>query len=235
MNPPTQDRYATYGEWPNGSRGTRIAREGSLVGDHVVQGNYAPEMRFAVAASNDFLAPLAPRYATLASGAVNVSWPALAHARGYILTIVASRGDGTMVMWTSSATRMAGMQLPDYLTQGDIARLVQQRLLLAPDATQCVVPAAVAKASESPMLIMTAYGPEGNYGSPREAPAGWSVKLRTKATHMGVLGADFSALSGGSDDDEDTRDGDGGAEASRPKKKRGLLRGVIGGALGIPG
>lgn len=232
MNPPSQDRHATYGERPSGSRGTRIAREGSLVGDHVVQGNYSPEMRFAVAASNDFLAPLAPRYTTLASGAVNVNWPALANAHGYILSIVASRGDGTMVMWTSSAIRMAGMQLPDYLTQADIARLVQQRVLLAPDATQCAVPAAVARASESPMLIMTAYGPEGNYGSPREAPAGWSVKLRTKATHMGVLGADLSA---GGEVDEDEPDGDDATEAAKPRKKRGLLRGVIGGALGIPG
>ena len=233
MTPPSADRHATYGEWPNGRKGARVPRAGSLTGDHVVQGNYSPEMRFAVAPANDFLAPLAPRNANLPSGAVKISWPVLANARGYILTVTGAREDGTIVMWTSSAVRMAGMALPDYLEQGDIARLVQQRILLAPEATECAVPAAVAKAASSSMLMMTAYGPEANYGAPREAPAGWAVKLRTKATHMSMLGVDFSKLMSGDGDGED--DGDAPAEDVKPKKKRGLLRGIIGGALGVPG
>ncbi|MGN7929016.1 hypothetical protein [Sphingopyxis sp. 22461] len=229
MVPPSAGRHATYGEWPGDKNGTRVPRAASLVGDHVVQGNYSPEMRFAVAGGNDFLAPLAPRNSELASGAVKVSWPALANARGYIMTVTGAREDGTIVMWTSSAVRMPGMALPDYLEQSDIARLVQQRILLAPDATECVVPSAVGKASESAMLMMTAYGPEANYGSPREASAGWGVKLRTKATHMSMLGVDLASLMGGGDTDSDAPAGD-----AKPKKKRGLLRG-IGGALGLPG
>lgn len=233
MVPPSAGRHATYGEWPGGKNGTRVPRDASLVGDHVVQGNYSPEMRFAIASGNDFLAPLAPQSAKLASGAVKVSWPALANARGYIMTVTGARDDGTIVMWTSSAVRMPGMALPDYLEQSDIARLVQQRILLAPQAIECVVPSAVGKASESAMLMMTAYGPEGNYGSPREAPAGWGVKLRTKATHMSMLSVDVASLMAGGDGD----DGDNDARAgdAKPKKKRGLLRGVIGGALGLPG
>lgn len=230
MVPPSAGRHATYGEWPGGKNGTRVPRDASLVGDHIVQGNYSPEMRFAVAGGNDFLAPLAPRNAKLASGAVRVSWPALANARGYIMTVTGAREDGTIVMWTSSAVRMPGRALPDYLEQSDIARLVQQRILLAPQATECVVPSAVGRASESAMLMMNAYGPEGNYGSPRDAPAGWGVKLRTKATHMSMLGIDLASLMAGEDADSDTPAGD-----AKPKKKRGLLRGAIGGALGFPG
>ncbi|SEH17225.1 hypothetical protein SAMN05428974_2092 [Sphingopyxis sp. YR583] len=230
MTPPSTTSHATYGEWPNGRNGTRVPRAASLVGDHVVQGNYSPEMRFAVAAGNDFLAPLAPRNAALASGAVRVHWSALTNARGYLLSVTGAKADGTVFMWTSSAVRMPAMALPDYLEQGDIARLVQQRVLLAPEATECIVPAAVAKAAESSMLMMTAYGPEGNYGSPREAPAGWAVKLRTRATHMSLLGVDLaSMMAGGGDGDADDAAGEG-----KPKKKRGLLRG-IGGALGLPG
>lgn len=233
MVPPSAGHHATYGEWPGGRNGTRVPRAASLVGDHVVQGNYSPEMRFAIAGGNDFLAPLAPQSAKLASGAVKVNWPVLANARGYIMTVTGARDDGTIVMWTSSAVRMPGMALPDYLEQGDIARLVQQRILLSPQATECVVPSAVGKASESAMLMMTAYGPEGNYGSPRETPAGWGVKLRTKATHMSMLGVDLASLmAGGSVDDAET---DAPTGDSKPKKKRGLLRGVIGGALGLPG
>ncbi|MCW1431104.1 hypothetical protein [Novosphingobium sp. JCM 18896] len=227
MNPPSTGRHATYGEWLGGRKGTRLPREASLVGDHVVQGNYSPEMRFAVAAGSDFLAPLNPRDAKLASGAVKVSWATQAQARGYILTVTGARADGTVVMWTSSAVRMPGMVLPDYLEQGDIARLVQQRILLAPETSECAVPAAVAKAAESAMLMMTAYGSEVNYGAPREAPAGWTVKLRTKATHMGMLGVDMASLMGGGDDEDDD------ASPAQPKKRRGLLRG-LGGALGLP-
>jgi hypothetical protein len=161
-----------------------------------------------------------------------VSWPALTHGRGTIITVVAAREDGTTVMWSSSAVRMPGMALPDYLAEREAARLVQQRILLSPQTTQCAVPAAVAKASDSAMLMMTAFGAEANYGSPKDAPLGWAVKLRTKATHMSVLGVDLAAMMRG---DDDGTDSDAPAEETKPKKKRGLLRGVIGGALGIPG
>ncbi|UNU44071.1 hypothetical protein EAO27_16045 [Sphingopyxis sp. YF1] len=231
MTPPSTASHATYGEWPNGRKGTRVPRNASLAGDHVVQGNYSPDMRFTVAPANDFLAALAPRNAELASGAVKVSWPTLANARGLILTVTGARDDGTVVMWTSSAVRMPGMALPDYLEQSDIARLVQQRILLAPEATECVVPSAVGKATDSAMLMMTAFGPEANYGAPREAPAGWAVKLRTRATHMSMLGVDLAAMLAGSGDEGDS---DAPASEAKPKKKRGLLRG-IGSALGVPG
>lgn len=233
MVPPSAGRHATYGEWPGGKNSTRVPRAASLVGDHVVQGNYSPEMRFAVAAGNDFLAPLSPKSDKLASGAVKVGWPAIQNARGYIMSVTGARADGTIVMWTSSAVRMPAMALPDYLEQSDIARFVQQRILLGPEATECVVPSAVGKASESAMLMMTAYGPEANYGSPREAVAGWGVKLRTKSSHMGMLGVDIASLMAGGDGED--ADEDVPASEAKPKKKRGLLRGVIGGALGLPG
>jgi hypothetical protein len=232
MAPPSQGRHATYGEWPSGQKGTRVPRDASLAGAHLVQGNYSPDMRFTVGNGADFLAPLAPKHAAMPSGAVMVNWPALANARGYILTVVAARDDGTTLMWTSSAIRMPGMALPDYLAESEAARLVQQRILLAPTTTQCAVPAAVAKASESAMLMMTAYGAEANYGSPRDAPLGWAVKLRTRSTHMGMLGMDIAAMMRG--EDAGTDEDEAPAE-TRPKKKRGLLRGVIGGTLGIPG
>jgi hypothetical protein len=233
LTPPSALRHATYGEWPNERKDTRVPRDASLAGEHLVQGNYSPDMRFTVAPANDFLAPLAPRNAPLASGAVKVAWPVLANARGYILTVTGAREDGTIIMWTSSAVRMPGMALPDYLDQGDIARLVQQRILLAPEATECVVPTAVAKAASSAMLMMTAYGPEANYGSLRDAKEGWAVKLLTRARHMGMLGMDLAAMMSGDDTAEDGGDRPASPAEARRKKKRGLLRG-LGSALGVP-
>lgn len=234
MTPPSQGRHATYGEWPNSRKGTRVPRDASLAGAHLVQGNYAPEMRFTIGNGADFLGPLTPKHSAMPSGAVMVNWPALANARGTILTVVAAREDGTTVMWSSSAVRMPGMTLPDYLAESEAARLVQQRILLAPAITQCAIPAAVAKASQSAMLMMTTYGAEANYGSPRDVPNGWAVKLRTKATHMSALGVDIAAMMRGAEVDGDDSE-NAPAEEARPGKKRGLLRGVIGTALGIPG
>jgi hypothetical protein len=52
-----------------------------LVGDHLVRGNYSPEIRFALAPDNDSLAPLSPTSPPLPSGALRISWPAVAWAR----------------------------------------------------------------------------------------------------------------------------------------------------------
>ena len=82
------------------------------------------------------------------------------------------------------------------------------------------------------MLMMTAYGSESDYRAPPSATAGWAVKLRTKATHISVLGIDMPSLApGGEQDAPDITNG----EEAKPRKRRGLLRGVVGGALGLPG
>lgn len=65
------------------------------------------------------------------------------------------------------------------------------------------------------MLTMTAFGPEANFGSPREALQGWSVELRTGATHRGMPGMDMAALMRGEEGDGGDG-GDGGAPADEP-------------------
>jgi hypothetical protein len=190
MNPPAPGRHATYREWHNEQGRTTVPAAGSLAGEHVVRGNYTPEIRFAVAGANDFLEPLSPRSTPLPSGAMRLAWPALPHAKAYAAGVIGSSGDGTVVVWSSSDVSMVGAALPDYLAQDAIARLVQQKALMGPQTTECAVPAEVVKATRGAMLQMTAYGPEANYAPPRGAPAEWAVKLRSRATHMAMLGAD---------------------------------------------
>lgn len=176
MTPPSTASHATYGEWPNSRGGTRVPGGGSLIGDHVVQGNYTPEMRFAVAAGNDFLAPLAPAEGTLASGAVKVKARARQCAR---LSAVGYRCQGgrhhrDVDVEHGAHARDGASRL--FLNRA-ISRASSSNACVAPApaVTECAVPTAVATTAESAMLMMTAYGPEANYGSPREAPAGWSV------------------------------------------------------------
>jgi hypothetical protein len=229
MTPPAPGRQATYGEWPN-AQGGQIPAAGSLVGEHAVRGNYTPEIRFAVAQANDFLGPLSPTSASLPSGAVRIAWPALGQAKGYAAGVMGGSEDGTVVMWSSSEVKMMGAALPDYLAQSEIARLLQQKALMSPQTTECTVPAEVIKATQGAMLQMTAYGPEANYAAPSGASGNWAVKLRSKSTHMSILGMPSLGMAA-MDEPEPAR-----TEApARPQpqfNRKGLLLKGLGAALG---
>ena len=208
MIAPSATSHSTYGEWPNERSDTQVPANGSLVGDHVVRGNYSPEIRFTLAQGQDFLAPVTLSSNTASgSGAVPVGWQPVPNARAWSVMTMGAGEDGTMVMWNSSETQMMGMM--DYLSQDEIARLLQQRALLPPQTQQCTVPAEVARAAPNAMLSITAFGPEANFSHPARpanARAGWTpewaVKLRTRSAYMGMLGMDMEAMMRGESGDE---------------------------------
>lgn len=230
MTPPSASRHATYGEWPNERGRTTVPTSGSLVGDHVVRGNYSPEMRFALTPANDFLAPLSPRSTKLSSGAVKLTWPAVANAKAYVANVTGAAADGSIVMWTSSDVKAIGAALSDYLAPAEIARLLQQKALMGPQATECTVPAEVARAAPASMLQMVAHGPEANFSSPPRAPEQWAAKMRSKSTHMAILGMNspVAARAAGSPNPAAPTTAPG---PQQPSLKRGLLKG-LGGLLG---
>jgi hypothetical protein len=200
QEPPSAGRYPGYGEWPNQRQSRQLPGNASLVGDHLVRGNYSPEIRFALGKGQDFLGPLRLlANSPIASRAVPLRWQPVPSATAYLATVTGSTGDGTLVMWSSSETQMFGIGY-DYLTAADAARLVQSRVLMSPSTTQCTVPAEVQSSVQGAMLMMTAFGPETNLAQPRPAAApaswkpDWTVKLRTRSTHSGMLGMDLNAM-----------------------------------------
>jgi hypothetical protein len=226
MTPPSAERHPTYGEWPNGRSRVTIPATGSLVGEHLVRGNYTPDIRFTLAQGQDFLAPLAVTNAPAASGAIQLGWRPVPTARAYYATAIGASQDGTMVMWSSSATQQPGMGVPDYMEDDELARLVANRTLMNPQTTQCAIPAEVGKAVPNAMVQMIAYGPQANFSYPpkpsdpkaRWNPE-WTAKLRSKSTHMAMLGMEMPDMSASAEPAEQ------GEEPARPKKKkRGLLR-----------
>jgi hypothetical protein len=118
----------------------------------------------------------------------------------------------------------------DYLAQDEIARTVTQRIVLPGTADRCTVPAEVAGAARQGMLTVTAFGGEANFSQPARparAPASWRpdwiVKLRTKSTHMGLLGMTMPGM-----DDEEMDDRD----EARPRTKKEKLRRGLGKIFG---
>lgn len=231
MIPPSAATSATYGEWPNERSQTRVPAGGSLLGEHVVRGNYSPEIRFALGAGQDFLAPVAlTSNSAGASGSIPLVWRPVPGARAWFGSIMGAAQNGDFVIWTSSETQAAMMAF-DYVADADIARLVQSRVLMPATADRCTVPAEVARAAPQSMLSLIAFGGESNFSQPRPAGAArawrpeWIVKLRTKSTHMGMLGMTMPGMGD---------DGDYGSEEAeeRPRTKKEKLRKGLGKILG---
>jgi hypothetical protein len=196
MQPPSPSRNATYGEWPNERARTTVPPQGSLIGDHVVRGNYSPEIRFALAQNQDFLAPINLATNTKnPTGSAQLGWNAVPSALAYFATAMGSNGGEDIVLWSSSATQVATFALPDYISPADIARLLTARALMSPQTTSCAVPKEVVDAAPQAMVQLAAYGEEANFSYPprpenRATPWNieWQVKVRYRSQTGGLLG-----------------------------------------------
>jgi hypothetical protein len=235
MNGPNRSNSATFGEWPNQRSRATIPANGSLVGAHRIVGNYSPEIDFSLAQGQDFLAPIRiTQNSQAGSGAVPVAWQSVPNATGYFLMAVGSRGDNTIVMWSSSEIQFNQMGAFDYLSPAEVARLIAQRVVLQPVTTQCTVPAEFNQGLQGASLMMTAFGPEANFATPRPAGAArtwrpdWTVKFRTRSTYAGLLGQDIEAMMRG--DRTTSRESEPAQQPER-RRRRGL-GGIVGGILG---
>src|SRR5689334_6011325 len=192
---PSPSRAKTYGDWPNQRDSKAVPGGASLVGDHQIKGNYTPDIQFALGSGQDFMDRVELATAGRGAGAVNVSWNAVGNATGYFA--MAMGGDGNdVVMWSSSELQEMGGALMNYVPPSEVARLVREKIVLAPSVTDCTVPGEVVKrAGGSPFLNFIAYGPEANFAQPPR-PADpkqaweplWAVKVRFKSTASTLLG-----------------------------------------------
>lgn len=245
LTPPAAGNHPTYGEWPNARAKTHVPPTGSLVGQHTVRGNYTPEMTFAVAPANDYLAPVRISGNEAApAGFVPLTWAPVSGAKAWLVSTVGSAENGDMIIWSSSESQAMAMGI-SHLSPGEIDRLVKAKVLLPASATSCTVPAEVAKAAPSSMLMTTALGGEGNYAEPRPANApknwkpDWTVKLLTKSTYTGMLGMDMGQMFGGGNSASTRQSAEDSGEAPtappQKKKKRNPFGGALGGIGGLIG
>jgi hypothetical protein len=228
MSPPSPASSRSYGEWPNQRSQTRVPAGGSLVGAHIVRGNYTPEIRFTLAPGQDFLAPVTlTANAASATGSYPLVWRPVSGAQAWFVSTMGSAKNGDLVMWTSSEAQAMAMMV-DYLPPEEIRRLVQQKVLLPASADRCTVPAEVGKAAPEAMLSVVALGGEANVAQPRPAAAPaswrpeWTVKLRTKSVHMAMLGMDMDDMRGSDDGAADEAEAAPKKETKKDKIRKGL-------------
>lgn len=189
---PLFGRSKSFGEWPNTQEPRTVPPEASLRGDHLVKGNYSPDIRFTVDDRRDFMPAVSLSSSASAAGGREVKWSPVAGATGYSLVVIGARQDESeMVMWSSSAAQEMPAALLGFIPPAEVARLVREKVVLPPDTTQCTVPQEVMKSSPMPMLQFIAYGDELNVvhpPRPQDPKAAWEpqygVKVRLKSTSM---------------------------------------------------
>ena len=196
-------------DWPNSKDSTRVPASASLTGEHNVASNISPDIRFSVPAENDYLGGVTLNASASPGGGSALSWNAVDRSLGYFATAMGMREtspkNSDMVVWNSSSQRMLGGQnLMGFLPPAEVARLVGERVVMAPTTTNCTIPKAVLDAAGGQMFMnsLNAFGPELNVVQPPrpqdprvEWKQDYSVKVRTRS-HTSTFNA--MAAAGGS-------------------------------------
>lgn len=185
---PAFGRSRTYGDWPNQDQPRSVPENASLRGDHLVKGNYSPEIGFAL--EKDFLDRV-----ELAASGNSVRWNAIANATGYFATVYGAQSENEIVFWSSSELQEMGGALMDYLPPAEVARLIREKVVMAPGTVECTVPGEVVKKAGTPFFNFIAYGEEANFVQPPRPQdpkvaweQRWAAKVRFKSTASLLLG-----------------------------------------------
>ncbi len=250
--PPSAHKGWIYGEWPNSEERTDVPKDSSLVGSHLVKGNYLPDISFVLDKKRDFMESVEflPIQAT-PSGAMKVEWQPITTAIGYFAAAMGhDQLSGDSIFWSASEVPEIGFALQDYLTPGDVNRFIKEKVVLDASRTTCTIPP-IFKNSQGAMLQFIAYGEELNLihppkpKDPRQSwDPKWSVKVRLKSTGMtSLMATDDGSRRGNSstksrqqpksqDDDpsgSQTVDEDSGSDSVKSKEGvKDRLRGIFG-------
>jgi len=189
----------TYGDWPNREKPVAVPNDGSLVGEHVIKGNYTPDIQFALDEKRDFMAPVV---FTKAEGgladAVKLEWKPVPNALGYFMMATGGSDQRKeVVIWTSSELQDMGGGLLTWLPNATVQKYIQQKVVMKPDTTRCTIPKGIFRKSDGAAVQFIAYGDEANFAHPPK-PADpkakwepiWTAKVRLKSMGMLPLGTE---------------------------------------------
>lgn len=191
QTPPMPRTGWTYGDWPNAEDRKEVPKDASLAGGHVVKGSYLPDIAFTLDQKRDFMAPV--EFAELkrtTAGAWQFQWKPIPTASGYFATAMGhNQKTGETIFWSASEVPETGFGLMSYLTNGDVARFLKEKVIMPPSRTSCSVPAGVFNEAEGAMLQFIAYGEELNIVHPPRPKnpkqpwnPQWSLKVRLKSS-----------------------------------------------------
>jgi hypothetical protein len=238
--PPSPRAGWTYAEWPNRKDHRQIPKDSSLQGDHFVHGNYSPDIKFAVDASHDFMAPV--EFSSVKGGladSIKFQWKKVPTALGYFaMAIGHNEKTGETIIWSSSEVQEPGYGLMGYLTPSDVAKFIKEKVVMNPEITTCTVPKGIFKDTGGAALQFIGYGDELNIAWPPKPKDPkvpheyiWSMKLRNKSTGMLPLGMDEGTREQRDTQKQEEQPAESEKSGDAPEKKKGgldKLRGIFG-------
>lgn len=199
----------TYGDWPNREKPIPVPESGSLQGEHLIHGNYTPDIKFTLDERRDFMAPV---MFTKAEGgladAMKIEWRSIPTTIGYFMMATGANEQGKeIIIWTSSEVQDMGGGLITYLPNATVQKYIKQKVVFGPDVTRCTLPKGIFKSTEGAALQFIAYGDELNLAHPPK-PANpkakwepiWTAKVRLKSTGMLPLGVEGQSGAAGKSD-----------------------------------
>jgi hypothetical protein len=165
------------------------------------------------------------------------------NAQAYLATAIGG-GNDTVVMWTSSDLQSAAFVMPDYLSNGEISRLVANKALMGPTTRTCDVPKEVMDAMPQGLVQMVAYGGEQNFAYPPRPQdpkvpwnIQWEVKVRYRSATGGLLGMAMPQMGGRGGMPQQSQGGQQPSPQQPPQRPSAadiLKKGILGGALPFP-
>lgn len=189
----------TYGDWPNPEKQIPVPADGSLVGEHLIKGNYSPDIKFSLDERRDFMAPVV---FTQAEGgladAVRLEWKSVPTAIGYFLMATGGSDKAReVIIWTSSELPDMGGGLMTWLPNAAVQKYIKQKVVFGPGVTRCTLPKGIFAKTEGAAVQLIAYGDEANFAYPPK-PADpkakwepiWTAKVRLKSVGMLPLGVE---------------------------------------------
>lgn len=221
----TKGTHSTPGQpiWPNKTDARMIPADATLVGEHTFTGDGVPAgFKVNIDAGHDLMPAIELNNRDDDTSTI-LDWKAIDSARAYFISSMSSRGQGEMVIWTSSELPDFGMGLIDYQPNASIDKWLKEKVLLAPGATECAVPKEAL--GKHGMVRMIAYGNEMDVAYPPRPKnpkqtwePQWAAKIRLKSVTMTVLGMQ----SHGKDNARDNTD------SPAPPSPLNVLKGIFG-------
>jgi hypothetical protein len=182
-----------------------VPASSSLQGDHLVHGNYTPDIKFNIGPQQDFMEPVQLVAQGSPTESVKLEWRTIPTATGYFIMAVGHRqANGELIIWTSSEIQDSGFGLMSYLPNDFVRKLIGEKVILPPSAQTCAIPKGIFEGAEGTMVRMIAYGNELNLAHPPRPvdPKAswepiWTAKVRVKSEGMAFLG--MGEITGGRD------------------------------------
>lgn len=150
----------TYAYWPSREDST-VPQNGSAVGSYNLTTDFAGNTAVEIAKEHDFLAALDLKGIDNnvdLNKPIKIEWKSIPNAQGYVVSAFGGSTEQS-INWTSGSDPKAPSKIEyEPLTDEKTKKMIEDKLLLPPDATSCVIPAGVFKEATGAMLTLTAVG-----------------------------------------------------------------------------